>query len=130
MEFTNLRFADVVVAVPVGRLDHANAEALQRKLAPLLDNLAPGNSALLLDFSGVDYISSMGLRVLMIAAKQARLQHTTIGVAAMQPIVNEIFEISRFNHVLDVYPSVRAALQKLSAAALAAYDSDETPEAS
>ena len=130
MEFTNLRFADVVVAVPAGRLDHANAEALQGELAPLLENLSPGHAALVLDFAGVDYISSMGLRVLMIAARQARLQHASIGIAAMQPIVNEIFEISRFNHVLDVYPSVRAALQKLSVAALAAYDSDETPEAS
>ena len=41
---------------------------------------------------------------------------------AMQPHVAEIFAISRFDKVLDVQPSVRAALQSLSADALAAFE--------
>lgn len=129
MELSCLRFADVVVAAPVGRLDHSNAESLQRELAPLMDEFALGTTALVLDFSAVDYISSMGLRVLMIAAKQVRAQNAKLAVAALQPVVNEIFQISRFNHVLDIYPSVRTALQRLSPLALAAYDSDATPAA-
>lgn len=65
----------------------------------------------------------MGLRVLMIAAKELRSHGARIAVAAMQPIVAEIFEIARFGHVVEVFPSVRAALQDLSAPALAAYES-------
>ncbi len=58
--------------------------------------------ALVLDFAGVDYISSVGLRVLMIAAKQTRGNGARIAVAALQPVVAEIFAISRFDHVLEV----------------------------
>jgi hypothetical protein len=43
-------------------------------------------------------------------------------VAALQPVVEEIFDIARFRYVLEVFPSVRAALNEMSAPALAAYD--------
>jgi len=74
----------------------------------------------LLDFVGVEYISSVGLRVLMLASKQAKTQGGSIGVAALQPAVKEIFDISRFTMVLDVFPSVREGLARLSPPALAA----------
>jgi anti-anti-sigma factor len=75
-----------------------------------------------LDFSKVEYISSVGLRVLMLAAKQSREQGGTIVVAALQPVVREIFEISRFNLVFECFGTTRAALAKVSPAGLVAYD--------
>ena len=122
MEFSSRRLAEVVVAAPVGQIDHPNAQKLQQALAPLVDAAAAAKTAVVLDFAGVEYISSMGLRVLMVAAKQMRGQSAVIAVAALQPVVEEIFDIARFKHVLQVFPSVRAALQELSAPALAAYD--------
>ena len=77
----------------------------------------------MLDFSQVDYISSVGLRVLMLAAKKAREQDGAIVVAALQPVVREIFEISRFNLVFQCFGTVREALGKISVTALPAYDS-------
>jgi anti-anti-sigma regulatory factor len=44
-------------------------------------------------------------------------------VAALQPVVREIFEISRFNLVFQCFGSVREALSKVSPAGLAVYDS-------
>ena len=122
MEFSSRRLADVVVAAPVGQIDHPNAQQLQRALAPILDEAASSKAALVLDFAGIEYISSMGLRVLMVAAKQMRSQSARIAVAALQPVVEEIFDIARFKYVLESFPSVRAALQEMSAPALAAYD--------
>ncbi len=119
MELASRRYGDVVVATPAGRIDHANADGLTAALAPLLE--APG-SGVLLDFSRVDYISSVGLRVLMMAAKALRGHDRRLGVAAPQPVVREIFEISRFNLVLDLSPSVRAGLERLSARAATAFD--------
>src|SRR6266403_1508697 len=75
-----------------------------------------------LDFAGVEYISSVGLRVLMLASKQAKSQRGALGIAALQPAVREIFDISRFTMVLDVFPSVREGLARLSPKALAAFD--------
>jgi len=122
VQFSSRQFADVVVAAPVGRIDHAAAGELERALTPLSPQSGSGRKALVLDFAGVDYISSVGLRVLMIAAKQTRGNGARIAVAALQPVVAEIFAISRFDNVLELFPSVRGALEKLSAPALAAFD--------
>ena len=120
MQFSSRQFVDIVVAAPVGRIDHAAAGRLEQSLAPLLAGAPKGG--VILDFSGVDYISSVGLRVLMIAAKQMRGRGARIAVAALQPVVAEIFAISRFDSVLDVFPSVRNAVEKFSPPALAAFD--------
>jgi anti-anti-sigma factor len=125
VHFSSRSLADVVVAVPVGQINHANAQALQQALEPVLKELNPGKVALILDFSGVEYISSMGLRVLMVAAKQVRALGMRIAVSSLRPIVKEIFDIARFNHVTEVFPSVRSALEQLSPAALSAYDAGE-----
>ena len=122
MRISSRQFADVIVAAPVGRIDHAAAGELEQALLPLMPQSGSGRKALVLDFSGVDYISSVGLRVLMIAAKQTRGNGARIAVAALQPVVAEIFAISRFDHVLEPFPSVRGALETLSVAALAAFD--------
>jgi anti-anti-sigma factor len=118
MEYSSRRYADVVVATPTGRIDHANADAFKGSLDPDLREGHP----LVLDFAGVEYISSVGLRVLMIAAKELHASQRKLAVAALQPVVAEILVISRFNLILDVFPSVRAALEALSAPALATYD--------
>ena len=122
MQCSVRRLADVVVAAPAGQIDHPNAQKLQEALTPVLNEVAAAKAPLVLDLSRVEYISSMGLRVLMVAAKQMRAQGARIAVAALQPVVEEIFDIARFRHVLEVFPSVRSALQDLSAPALSAYD--------
>jgi anti-sigma B factor antagonist len=122
MDLQPRRFADTVVLAPAGRIDHASAESLKEALAPYLERCAAGQDQLVLDLSGVDYISSAGLRVLMLARKQAKAQGGTLVVAALSPIVREIFEISRFTVVFEVFPSPREALARVSPAALAAFD--------
>jgi anti-anti-sigma factor len=122
MDFTSLRYADVVVASPVGRVDHSTAGGLERALLPLLEPSADAAPAVVLDFSGVHYISSAGLRVLMIAAKMMQARQATLGVAALQPMVQAIFDATRWDQVVDVFPSVRSALRKMSQTALAAWE--------
>jgi anti-sigma B factor antagonist len=122
LQITSRQFADVAVAAPVGRIDHLTAGKLEEALAPLLVRANGGGAGLVLDFAGVEYISSVGLRVLMIAARQMRAHGARIAVAALQPVVAEIFAISRFDSVLEVAPTLRAALESLSAPALAAFD--------
>jgi len=121
MQFSSRRFTDVVVAAPVGRIDHPNAGPFEEALWPVLEQAGVSKEALVLDFSGVEYISSVGLRVLMAAAKHASAHESKIAVAGLQPIVAEIFAISRFNRILDVYPSVPDALARLSPSALEAF---------
>jgi anti-sigma B factor antagonist/stage II sporulation protein AA (anti-sigma F factor antagonist) len=117
------QFADATVAAPAGRIDHLSAPAFEAALTPLLDQAGARHGALVLDFSGVDYISSVGLRVLMIAAKQMRQAQATLALAALQDVVGEIIKISRFDRVLAVSATLDDALRHCSAEAQASYQS-------
>jgi len=121
VQFSSHQYADVTVATPVGRIDHAGAVVFEQALSPLLVQAGTAKHALILDFAGVEYISSVGLRVLMIAAKQMKGHGARIVIAAPPPVVAEILAISRFDRVLEIAPSVRKALEWLSQKALAAY---------
>jgi anti-sigma B factor antagonist/stage II sporulation protein AA (anti-sigma F factor antagonist) len=122
MELNPRRYADTVVLSPAGRIDHASAEDFKQALTGPLGTCAVGRDQLVLDFSGVEYISSAGLRVIMLAGKQAKAQGGTLVLAALRPVVAEIIEISRFHLIFAVSPSVREALVRISPAALAAFD--------
>ena len=121
MQVSTRHHADAIVAALAGRIDHQTAAQLEAELAPLLAQAGASRGALVLDFSGVEYISSVGLRVLMIAAKQVREHKAQLLVAALQPVVAEIFAISRFYRILTVTPTLDDALALCSPAALAAY---------
>ena len=90
-------------------------------MSPVLAEAGVSRNAVVLDFSGVDYISSVGLRVVMIAAKQMREHQAQLLVAALQSVVVEIFAISRFNRILTVVATLDDALALCSPAALADY---------
>ncbi len=122
MHISQERYADALVLAFSGRVDNSTTESLKTGLDSYVAACRSGGDKLVLDFSRVEYISSVGLRVLMLAAKQSREQGGTIVVAAMQSVVREIFEISRFNLVFECFGSVREALAKLSPAGLVAYD--------
>jgi anti-anti-sigma factor len=121
MDFHSRTLADAIVAAPTGQIDHGNAMRLKEALDPLVEKACASKSPLVLDFERVDYISSMGLRVLMMVAKDMHAHGAPAAVAALRPVVQEIFDIARFQYVLQVFPTVRAALDKLSPPAAAAY---------
>ncbi len=121
MQCPTQAYADVLVATAAGRIDFAGAQVLEGALAPALVPDGPVRG-IVIDLAGVDYISSVGLRVLMVAAKAMRARKAAIAVTSLQPVVAEIFEISRFHHVVDVRGSVREAIAAVSPDALAAYD--------
>ena len=120
MDVTSRQLGNVALVAAAGRVDQSSSAAFEAALAPLWGRADV--AALVLDFTAVAYISSVGLRVLMIAARQVRGRHARIAIAGLQPVVAEIFGISRFDKVLEVFPSVRDALAAVSSEALAAYD--------
>jgi anti-anti-sigma factor len=122
MELSPRRFADAVVVAPAGRVDQSNAEAFNAALAPHLQRCAAGQDHVILDLSKLEYISSAGLRVLMLAAKQSKAQKGTLLVTGVQPRVMEILQISKFTMVLALTPTLRDALGKASPDALAAFE--------
>ena len=119
MEITTRVYGDLIVVAPTGRIDHATAADFERAVVPLLDAETGSRAGLVFDLERVTYISSVGLRVLMIASKALRGRGARIAVAAMQPMVGEILEICRFNAVVEVFATVDAALEAVSPSAAA-----------
>ncbi len=115
------RYANAVVLRITGRLDQETCEGFRDELTPHVEQCARDKSALILDFSGLEYVSSAGLRCLLIASRQMKAAGGRILVADMQPMVAEIFAISHFDLMFQVVPTVREALGAVSAEAAAAF---------
>jgi anti-anti-sigma factor len=121
MESSVETLANVVIIKVAGRIDHSTAPAFGSVLLPHVEGSSAEHKILVLDLGGVTYISSAGLRVLMIAAKGCRRRVGKIVLAALQPTVMEVFKIGRFDMVLETFPTVSAALAAVSPAAAALY---------
>ena len=116
MNLTDRKAGGVRIVSVRGRIDQAGTADFQRDLAPFLDACRAGAEALVLDLAAVDYVSSVGLRALMLAARQVQAQAGHLAVAALSPLVAEVFQISRFDLVLRVFDTVDAAIAGVSAA--------------
>jgi len=115
-------YADTVVVTPSGRLDHDHCERFRSGLQPYVQAEAAAGRNIVLDLAELEYISSAGLRCFMLAARQSSPHGRRIVLAALRPVVAEIFQISRFDLLFDLYPSVREALGAVSPAAAAAFE--------
>lgn len=111
---------DVIVVEPEGRIDYAAGAEFERAVVLLVDPSAGSRTGLVFDLQRVEYISSVGLRVLLVAAKALRARGARIAVANMQPVVEEIIAISRFDKVVETFPTVTDALAAFSGNAVAA----------
>lgn len=105
----------LIVSV-VGRVDHNTANAFREGIAVHLDRCVAERSVLVVDLAAMEYISSAGLRVFMILSRDAKARHGRIVLAAMQPLVREIFDISKFTLLFEIVDSVAAAVDLVAAA--------------
>jgi len=79
-----------------GRLDTANAPLLERKIKQWENEV----TELILDFSGLEYISSMGLRVLLQAKKTLKAENCNLTIKNMRDSIREIFEMTGFLNLM------------------------------
>jgi anti-sigma B factor antagonist len=107
VEIGERREGDILILLPTGRIDNDTSPAFQ---ARLLASLTSQRAAVLVDLTRVEYISSAGLRALMMGSRQAKAVNGRLAVAELGPVVKEIFEISRFSLVVLVYDTLADAL--------------------
>lgn len=86
-----------LTAAPQGRIDTTTAPAFEAKLK---ENL-PGVTALILDFAGVEYISSAGLRVLLSTQKLMAKQGSMV-LRNVNDTVKEVFDVTGFSDILTI----------------------------
>ncbi len=106
MKIETCRQGRTVLVSPSGRLDGAGAPALEAELC----NAARLGGRVVLDGRGLDYISSAGLRVLLIGAKTCVQEGGELAVAALKPECRAVVEASGLLSVLDYHETREAAL--------------------
>jgi len=107
MEFTVDELGDVRAIRITGNLDTKAAPAAQEQLIQLIDN---GATKILVDFEDLNYISSSGLRMLLVA--HSRLEGTSGQLRICNPnaMVREVLDTSGFLDIFSVYGSQAEAL--------------------
>ena len=109
MDITTRTQNDITIVAFVGSLDSVTAPQAQQALDGIL---ASGRRKIVVDFTGLDYISSAGLRVLLGAAK--RLGGAgALRLFGLNDTVGEVFQISGFSTILAVFATEAEALKGL-----------------
>ena len=101
--------ASATVVLLQGQINSANAAGLEAEILALVNHGARG---LVLDFAALDYISSAGLRMVLVVAKRLKQEGGLLVLCSMQPHVREVFDISGFLAILNVEPTRTEALAR------------------
>jgi anti-anti-sigma factor len=106
MEITNETVGNALVVRPEGRVDSLTSPAFEAALLPLVDRAGP----VVIDCAKLTYVSSAGLRVFLTAAKAAKSKGGKIVLCSLAPGVQEVFTVSGFSKIIEMHPSLDAAL--------------------
>lgn len=101
------RIQGILIAIVLGRIDGSNAGEFQSALEVGINS---ADQALLLDFERVSYISSAGLRVGLIMAKQFNKPGKQFGICSLSDPVREVISASGFDEIISIYESRDAAI--------------------
>jgi anti-sigma B factor antagonist len=102
-------FGPTTLVIPEGRLDFGAAPGFEKRLQEIFAG-APAPSAVIIDCAALEYVSSAGLRVFLLAARSAQRAGVSFALCALMPAVREVFDLSGFSRIMAVYPDRAAAL--------------------
>ena len=100
MKVREEREGDVVVLEPEGRVDSTTAPVLGERLTAVL---GARGTRVVLDFRSLEYISSAGFRVLLLAAKHAEASGSRLVLCGVVGKVRQLFDIAGFLDLLPLY---------------------------
>ena len=112
MEITSRADGLVTVLSISGRIDFATSGDLEQAACAVI---AGGSPRVVLDMRGVEYVSSAGLRAILVAARAAKSAGGGIALFGFQPGVHEVFSTSGFGKIVPISESDAAARRLLNA---------------
>jgi anti-sigma B factor antagonist len=102
---------DIYIILISGRMDTMTSKYVEARLDSIIEENRP---KIIIDLSEVDYISSVGLRVLLASLKKQRQNQGSLQLASLQPFVQNIFKITGLDKIFQISPSEEAAFQSLA----------------
>ena len=108
MEMLQREVNGILILSPKGNLDFNHATSFQETAALLIEK---GAKKVLIDFSELSFISSAGLRVLIVLTKLLQQKNGTLALSSMNEQISEVFSISGFHKLFSIYSSEEEALK-------------------
>jgi anti-sigma B factor antagonist len=100
---------DIYIIEISGRMDTLSSKEVEVKLEDVIEH---NNSKIIIDLAAVDYISSVGLRVLLAALKKQNERNGLIKLVSLQPFVKDIFKITGLDRIFPIYSDQEEAINK------------------
>ncbi|WP_042701457.1 STAS domain-containing protein [Azospirillum sp. B506] len=110
MHITEQALNGVVVLHPVGRIDSGSTGEFE---GVLMSAIGEDGTRIVVDMAELSYISSAGLRSLLVAAKAARTKRGSIALCAMAPSIRALFDISGFSSLFAIHADAASAVAAL-----------------
>jgi anti-sigma B factor antagonist len=107
MEFSVEQRGQAAVVSVAGSVDALTAGEVTAFLG---EQLSAGSTRLVLDLGKVDYVSSAGLRTILATLKEARTKGGDLRLAAIQPNVQKVLQMSGFTSILKTFGDVETAV--------------------
>ena len=104
------REGDTLVIKADGRIDGANARAFQSDLEAAIEDT---DRTVVLDFESLSYISSAGIRVILMTAKMLQRRDGVFALCSLSDPIREIFQISGFDKIISIHASVDEVISAL-----------------
>jgi anti-anti-sigma factor len=108
MEIQTAKEKNTVVVSVKGKIDAVTAPEFEKALSTLI---AQGENIFLFNFSGLEYISSAGLRSILATAKQLKPKGGNILFSGLKGPVKDVFKISGFGTIFKIFETREDALK-------------------
>lgn len=110
MDVTSQRTGGVLVVSVEGRVDGANARKFQKAVEIVIED---SDRAVVLDMENLSYISSAGLRSILLIAKGLQKRDSRFAVCSLQDAISEVFRIVGFDKIVTIHSSQGDAVSAL-----------------
>ncbi len=107
---TTERTDDILSAAVDGRIDGSNVVEFEEAVRAAIQD---SDRAVIMDFEKLAYISSAGLRAILLTAKSLQGRNAKLMLCSLSERINEVFEISGFDKILPIYKSRAEAIASL-----------------
>jgi anti-sigma B factor antagonist len=97
---TESRENGITILAVNGTLDAEGTRAMEEKVLALLE---AGETSLLFDFSGLDYINSSGLRILVLAYQRLKKASGRVAICGVKDYIQEVFEVSGYDKIFPLF---------------------------
>ncbi|MBI4962349.1 MAG: STAS domain-containing protein [Desulfomonile tiedjei] len=109
MQISVRKDSETLVVSVQGRMDTLSAPEFDSKMEGLFGQ---GEKKVVLDFGKLEYVSSAGLRSILVAAKKAKAAGGSVCCCDLQSMVKKVFDLSGFAAMVPVFDSVEEALSR------------------